>query len=909
MSDDGRLDPIEHPHRDEPEAFAQTRTDASGGRRKALAPTCPAGLRPGDVIGRYVVVNELGRGGTGVVVKAYDSDLDRAVAIKILHPGVELGSQGAGARLVREGQAIAQLSHENVVSVYDVGLIGSEVFIAMEYVSGETLTTWMRAEGRSVREIVRVFLQAGRGLMAAHRKGLIHRDFKPHNVLIGDDGRVKVLDFGLARSFGDLDADELHMITSQIARSTQLCETITRTGFIVGTPAYMAPEQHRAGVVDARTDQFSFCVALYEALYGERPFSGGTYRELCESVLERPVVVAPRDGRVPGWLRQVLDRGLRGDPGERFPSMEELLRALSYDDGAARSRTRRWVGAGVGFAALAALAVIGFTRDAPVAAVDCESAGQEATLVWNEDVARDLRDAFAGVDVPYANASRERVSARLSDYGQRWQRMRRDVCEATHVRGLQSSELLDVRMACLDRRVSEMKALVSVLLRPDESVVEQAVHSANALVALEECAALTADDRPYPEPTDALTRARIREQSSRLDQAKVLQQARRYREGSDIAEEVLVAARELGHPPLLADALIQAAELDLDHSQRPNSHSLTRLREAVELAASIGDDRLEARAWTLLAGWTIGSRGNEDQHFALLAAKAAVARSGDEGELRAALHDGMGISAMGDQKYEAAEHEFRRALAIREALFGAEDLRVADSVSYVSYALLSQDRDDEARALVRRARSIYLAQLGPDHPLLNTTPTADVPTATGRGYQVASRYGFESPDILTAAASRVRTERGGRWFLGGRGYHSELVTDEKRSGQRSAHLAFREEGSFGVATRGFPVEEARGKWIRLSGYIKTANIDKGHAGLWLRVDGPGDRTLAFDNMAARGVQGTTGWTQYFVELPVAPEAVQIWFGALLSENGEAWIDDLAIEISSEPLPSEAAPKL
>ncbi|MCA9717773.1 MAG: serine/threonine protein kinase, partial [Myxococcales bacterium] len=262
-------------------------------------------------VGRYVMIERVGAGAMGVVYSAYDPELDRKVAIKLLQPGSD--DEALQLRLVREAQAMARLSHPNVVHVHDVGRHGDRVFIAMEFVRGRSLGSWLRfaVAPRPWRETLELFVQAGRGLRAAHDVGLVHRDFKPDNILIDDLGTPKVTDFGLARSADASASPGADAATRVTAREpvepVELEElALTRTGALVGTPAYMAPEQHLGETADARSDQFSYCVSLYEALYGARPFTGDTVYETVDAVLSGQVASPPRSAAVPRWLRQVV---------------------------------------------------------------------------------------------------------------------------------------------------------------------------------------------------------------------------------------------------------------------------------------------------------------------------------------------------------------------------------------------------------------------------------------------------------------------------------------------------------------------------------------------------------------------------------------------------------------------------
>ncbi|HEY6174159.1 MAG TPA: serine/threonine-protein kinase, partial [Kofleriaceae bacterium] len=289
----------------------------------------PVRLARGAALGRYVIEELIGAGGMGVVYRARDPDLGRAVAIKQL--GRVRSDWQWRARLLREAQAMARLAHPNVVTVYDVGLAHDALFVAMEYVEGVTLRRWL-AEPRTRHEIIAAFAAAGRGLHAAHVAGLVHRDFKPDNVLMASDGRARVTDFGLARWEsaeatdvpGDAPGDR------SAARSG-----LTVDDAVMGTPGYLAPEQYAGGAVDARTDQFAFTCALYEALHGQRPFVGEP-DAIREAVLAGRALAHPRD--LPAWLRRILERGLETDRERRFASMADLVAALEADPAARRRR-------------------------------------------------------------------------------------------------------------------------------------------------------------------------------------------------------------------------------------------------------------------------------------------------------------------------------------------------------------------------------------------------------------------------------------------------------------------------------------------------------------------------------------------------------------------------------------------
>jgi len=294
---------------------------------------------PGAFAGRYQIKRMIGRGAMGQVFEALDLNLHRLIALKVLRlaPDKSPAERAEAAnRLVREARAMAVLSHRNVVAVYDVGQHADQVFVAMQLVDGATLRKWLAAQKRTPRQIIKVMCEAGIGLAAAHQARLIHRDFKPDNILISRRGTARVTDFGLARraEFGPDPLGRSSDVGAEADRGsrpviveidTADSHDVTRTGAVVGTPAYMAPEQARGQDIDARADQFSFCVATWEALYGDRPFAGTTWSEIYGNVVTGRMTEPDSDEYVPRQIQRALRRGLAADPAARWPSMRELL--------------------------------------------------------------------------------------------------------------------------------------------------------------------------------------------------------------------------------------------------------------------------------------------------------------------------------------------------------------------------------------------------------------------------------------------------------------------------------------------------------------------------------------------------------------------------------------------------------
>lgn len=298
------------------------------------------------LLNRYLVLETLGQGGMGIVFKAYDQVLRRVVAVKVLHETV---TERSGERLVREAQALAQLSHPNVVQVFDFGVSGRRAFVAMEFIEGQTLREWQNSTPKPAwTDCVKVYTSVAQGLEAAHKRGLIHRDFKPDNCIVDDDEKQpRVIDFGLVGATTQAERPQGPKFRSppsifeprlewganhddeHDSSDVDMGWTATKSNVIMGTPAYMPPEQLVTGTEDARSDQFSFCVAFYEALYGELPFEGGTFEEYAEAVRRGQVRAIPRGSEVPFQIRHVLLRGLAPEPGDRWPSMDRLIAELT----------------------------------------------------------------------------------------------------------------------------------------------------------------------------------------------------------------------------------------------------------------------------------------------------------------------------------------------------------------------------------------------------------------------------------------------------------------------------------------------------------------------------------------------------------------------------------------------------
>ena len=751
-----------------------TRVDSDAGRsssssRAASPPALSEWLKEqvkesfGARLGRYVLLRVLGEGGMGVVFAAYDEELDRKVAIKLL----QRKAQGAGwdeSWLRNEAKAMARLSHPNIVQVYDVGQEEGALFVAMEFLVGVSLRDWLRAKRRSLREIVEVSVQAGRGLQAAHAAGLVHCDYKPQNVLVGDDGRVRVLDFGLAR-----------LREQGPTRQTLRPDDSIRTTLVGGTPAYMAPELYLRGDPDARSDQFAFCVALYDALYGKKPFAGKTIDELKASICAGEVEPPPSDARVPAWLRRAVLRGLAVQPADRWPSMEALLAELSRDP----ARTlRRWA-LGLGAVALvgASAATIAHNRalEAELAAGRCTGVA-DLEGAWTEPRREAARAAFAATGLSFADDTFARVAARIDAYTGEWTAMRTEACESNRS-GAQSDLLYERRVACLEQRRAELSALVDVLATADPGVVTKAVKATGDLRPLAGCAdadVLLAALAPPDTPELALAVARARQD---LVAARAEFITGRYKVVKEKLAAPRAASEELGYRPLRAEVLYIAglAEDGLGDAKA----AAADLEEAVWAAESSRHDALAAEAAIRLM-FVTGFRLTQfdvarrwERHT-----QAILDRRGGARELESRWLSSRAVVASRAGDFKLAMELAQSAVPIAERLFGQESYEVASLLGNIGgIAGMSGDHRTAAEFLNRAAGRMERV-LGPEHPEVATTygnlgsaalAVGDLEAAvrhTEHAREILARaFGDEHPELAriynNLGTLRVRAEKYG----------------------------------------------------------------------------------------------------------------------------------------------------
>ncbi|HFE47191.1 MAG TPA: tetratricopeptide repeat protein, partial [Nannocystis exedens] len=799
-------------------------------------------------IGRFVIVRRIGAGGMGVVYSAYDEELDRKVAIKVLH-AERSGSQGR-ARILREAQAVARISHPNIVHVYEVGELDTgQVFMAMQFVEGVTLDEWVHSQERSWREVLAVYLQAAQGLAAAHEARLTHRDVKPENILINARGRVILLDFGLARvgvegeQHATVEPEEdagttggrRPLVTEIDSMTPALAETIAKTltesGVIMGTPAYMSPEQCSGLPADARSDQFSFCVSLYEGLYGERPFAGETLPKLILSVCQGVIREPPKGSKVPAWLRRVLLKGLSVRASERWPTMQALATALARDPGRQR---RRWLVAGAAAASLA-MGVVGMVQPWASDGI-CQAADERLAGVWDDARKHDVREALLSTGFAYADNRWVLIEQQLDEYTLGWAGMYTGACEAHH-RGEISAELYDRQMNCLESRLTGVESLVDVLASADEMVLQKSSDLLVGLAPLGLCGDTDSLRESFAPPPDQKTADAVRVLRRRLVDIHLRTESGHAQEVIKAAEGVVEAAKTLGYKPLLAEAYFRlgAVNLYLYRGKQAEEPFL----QAFLTADAVRHDRIaaEAGAWLVFLN-AVDGRATEAKLRAEHV-RSVIARYGRTSVADVNLNRGLATLHVAEGRYDQGRRGLQHALTIAESLperqgeglattihinigqvcelqgdlncmsnsyeralkqitmrLGSEDPKLAMYQSMLAQARTMQGRYKEAEALLEESLRVTRNAFGNGHILCSESlartsagmvSLAQLTTASDRldeALEVArevSDFGEDSVEILELRATQAE-------ILNLQGHHEQALRhlDEVLAGDPGA---------------------------------------------------------------------------------------------------------------------------
>ena len=683
----------------------------------------------------------------GEVHEALDEDLGRRVAIKLVHS--RLRSAVGRERMLKEAQAMARVTHPNLVVVHEVGRSDDLIFIVMEFVDGPSVAEWLAEEPRPLDEILEVFVQAGRGLGAAHAAALTHRDFKPANLLIGRDGRVRVADFGLAL----LSKPELETSQERLDESLVLFDRLTQPGAMVGTPIYMAPEllNSAAATATPASDQYSFCVALWEALHGAPPSSSATTERGSGSGGSVEGPATPR-ADLPPALRAALEKGLADNPDARHPNMDPLLDAMRPRSPHLGTRRERVLAVGSILGLVLALA---FTLRSTVDPQIQPCAGVEAELVgvWDVERRAQVYRAITATGLSYAEDTAAWVEDGLDDYANRWVDARREACETTQ-RGMQSVELLDKRIACLDARLTHLEATVEVFAGADPKVVEGAAQAVAALPRLDRCADLDALLEARPRPRDPVIDARLAELEARLVQIRAQLEAGHYEEAFAPAQAIMDDARALGDGPFE----VQAGLLLGDLLQRKGAYEAA---ETTLEAAYTGALRLRMSTESAMAAaqlvWVVGHKlARHDDARSWAKHAGPLSEAAGQPEVRATYYNNLGAVAFEQAAYAEARELWERALDDYTRAHGPTHPSVATALNNLGNVVFTLGEYDAARSYFTRALELREGSLGPRHPEVAASLNALGLVAKREGdYAVALAYMEGALEIEEQALGRA----------------------------------------------------------------------------------------------------------------------------------------------------------
>jgi tetratricopeptide (TPR) repeat protein/tRNA A-37 threonylcarbamoyl transferase component Bud32 len=710
-------------------------------------------------LGRFMIIDEAGSGGMGRVYRAYDPQLCREVALKVLRH--QATNEAARVRMLREAQGMARISHPNVLPVYDVELHGDALFLVLEYVEGRTLFDYLREERPDWRRTIELFIEAGRGLQAAHDMDLVHRDFKPGNVLVGDDGRVRVMDFGLARASAGETLDEASLDASSAEDNPVLDETdaglisgdqpllsseVTRFGITMGTPAYMAPEQHVGVPLDARCDQFSFCVSLYEGLYGERPYPGRNPKKLARLKRRGQIADIPAARNVPRWAHQAIVRGLSPRRDDRWPSMAALVEDLERRLNPPVVR-RVWALVGLlGVVAAGAYALGGEK-------VEQCTFDDRLDGVWDDARQTEIEAAFAATNLNFATDSWQRVRGGVDEYVDGWTTRSQELCE----RGQQGPATRSgaLQEACLEARFAEASATLALFAEADADVVRGSVVAVSELPHLDPCMddRALALEKPDPDPGQAEA---IEGLEKRLHSVRALGQAGKYEEAFEMGDALAVEAEATRYRPLIAEVeTLNARYLDrlgkIEEAEKrlrgayfnalSGSHVPAAYRAATALCGVVGvglargDEGLiwgdharahlealpegaaDEEALETAMGNVMREGGEYDKsraHFERALAIVEKDRSPNHPAVAAAVTD-LGTLAAFEGKYDIAIEHLERALSVRRAALGEQHPDVAGTLNNLGYTYDLRGDWKQARDAYLEAGKVFEAAFGPDH--------------------------------------------------------------------------------------------------------------------------------------------------------------------------------------------------
>ena len=640
-------------------------------------------------IGPYQVLEKLGEGGMGSVFTAYHPELDRKVAIKVLLPQIASAESGtlAHARLIREAQAMAQLDNPHVVAIHDVGSFQNQVYLVMDRVNGVTMGQWLKAAPRSWREIIAVMVQAGRGLEAAHKAGLVHRDFKPANVLVGVDGRVRVADFGIARR-STSDVAPAAAPVDPSSETSQSGVALTGVGLVVGTPSYMAPEQFEGVAADARSDQFSFCVSLYEALYEKKPFAPSL--GVINRFSEKPV--PPPARKEPSFVRAAILRGLSISPSDRFESMGALLAELSRQPLTWRAMAP-WVALAATFVVMSA-AVVWATR--PAAVPGCSALERGVGAAWGPDARQALQAGFADTHVTEAVAASAAVVSALDAYAQTWSQQQAQACTAAVGAPIDSPAYSELR--CLELQRMQYQALIEVLTHVTPEMLAQGASAVASLMPPKRCADPHAIASLPRTPSEQVLREKVQALRLRIANGQAFNLAGLPKRSLEVLMPLVAQSVELNYLPLQAE--VELAVGDTYGQLGDSENAAEHFHEAARAAEITGQDALAAHA-VGSAAFFVSYLGKQEKARMLLEhAEILSERSGRDAFIEGLLENSKSLlDAFDGNLSRSLEHQ-KRAVELRSEVFGPKHPRTLQYKSNLAQSYIDTCRPEEAIALL-----------------------------------------------------------------------------------------------------------------------------------------------------------------------------------------------------------------
>ncbi|MGH1343672.1 MAG: tetratricopeptide repeat protein [Nannocystales bacterium] len=653
-------------------------------------------LQAGQLFGRYLIVDQVGAGGVGEVYAAYDPSLDRRIALKVIRGAVDDDTSQGAAGLVREAKALASLSHPNVVTVHEVGQEDERVYVAMELVDGRDLERWIDENtARPWRVTLGVFLDAGRGLAAAHARGILHRDFKPANVLIGHDDWVRVSDFGLATLLSS--DDKLTVSRSEDESSSSTGEASkTLEGGMVGTPYYMAPEQ-LDGNATVRSDIYAFCLALHDALYGVRAFEADSLLELATLKSTQPPSDPGNTRAVPTLVRSAIERGLQPDPGERWPSMDALLAELQQALSPPTRSAVPWL-LGLGGIAAGAAFLVQSTPE------PCTGAAEALEPTWNSARRAAVATGIAESTSPIAAETTTRLEPKLDAFANAWTQSHSRVCEATQ-RGEQSTVLLDQRMSCLQRQLLDFNAVLDVLEQADAQVVRRAIRVASTLPQPARCESQPAGSEAA-EASPALEKARA--QQAHIE---ALLAAGKYSDAQPLAEALLESSIALEAPRFQGEVLVTLGN-SLSNNGRLDEAVNTLERAAFQGVGSNAPKVVLEAATVLTVVESEAGHPDAGLRWSRLA-EATLESAGGRDSDRAVHHANRAAAFSRKEDHQAAEAAIRKALEYSDDVTEQQRVNLLQTLAGV---LFYQSRFDEAITHQEQALEELKSTVGQGHP-------------------------------------------------------------------------------------------------------------------------------------------------------------------------------------------------